>query len=479
MWESGIERARTKTVTTVGPACQSVEMLVELIRHGVDVFRINMAHGGRAEHEQMRARIREASQRVGRPVGILIDLSGPKIRLGQLPTEPLVCEDGATFRFVRGDVSRGPDQLVSNYRRLVDELSVDDRVMLADGLICMQVVHTDQDEVVCRVVDGGTLRSRQGINLPGVDLSVPALTRSDRDNAAWAAGTDIDFVGLSFVRTPAEIHDLRKLLTDGGSSALVVAKIEKREALEALELIVQAADAVMVARGDLGVEIDVAETAVVQKRIISVCQQYSRPVIVATQMLDSMQRSPRPTRAEATDVANAVLDGTDACMLSGETAIGDHPIAAVSMMNQIMMATEKILSQRPSPPAPEAAAAGVHPVTAAVVYGSARIAAHAGARLVVVATRSGATACVKGKQRDVIPTLAVSDSEQTLRRAALFWGVTPLAGAPIDPPLSLLQYISRWGQENGALEPGDRVVFVLGTGLVQGAQNMVVVHEVE
>ena len=380
---------------------------------------------------------------------------------------------------MRGDVSGGPDQLVSSYERLVDELTVGDRVMLADGLICMQVVHADGDQVVCRVVDGGTLRSRQGINLPGVDLSVPALTETDRDNAMWAAGTDIDFVGLSFVRSEVEIHDLRKLLTDGGSSALIVAKIEKREALEKLEVIVQAADAVMVARGDLGVEIDVAQTAVVQKRIISVCQQYSRPVIVATQMLDSMQHSPRPTRAEATDVANAILDGTDACMLSGETAIGEHPVAAVSMMNQIMMATEQMLSDRPSPPAPEAAVAGVHPVTAAVVYGAARIAAHASAQLVVIATRSGATACVKGKQRDFIPTLAVSDSEQTLRHAALFWGVTPLAGAPLDPPLALLQYISRWGQEKGILKPGDRVVFVLGTGLVQDAQNMVVVHEVE
>jgi len=478
MLESGIERARTKTVATVGPASESHEMLCELIRRGVDVFRINMAHGTREEHDQMRQRIRVASAELGRPVGILIDLSGPKIRLGQLPTDPLVCEPGAEYRFVRGEEAEGPDQLVSNYSRLVDELAVGNRVMLADGLVSMEVIHTEADQVVCRVVDGGTLRSRQGINLPGVDLSVPALTAIDRDNAAWAAGADIDFVGLSFVRSEVEIHELRNLLMEGGSAALVVAKIEKREALEKLEAIVQASDAVMVARGDLGVEIDVAETAVVQKRIISVCRQYSRPVIVATQMLDSMQRSPRPTRAEATDVANAVLDGADACMLSGETAIGEHPLAAVTMMNQIMMATEEMLVDRPATPAPAAATAGVQPVSAAVVYGAARIAAQSEARLVVVATHSGTTACVKGKQRDVIPTVAVSDSEQTLRQVALFWGVTPLAGAPLDPPQALVQFISNWGQEKGLLASEDRVVFVLGTELVQGAQNMVLVHQV-
>ena len=478
MLESGIERARTKTVATVGPASESHEMLCELIRRGVDVFRINMAHGTREEHDQMRQRIRVASAELGRPVGILIDLSGPKIRLGQLPTDPLVCEPGAEYRFVRGEEAEGPDQLVSNYARLVDELAVGNRVMLADGLVSMEVIHTEADQVVCRVVDGGTLRSRQGINLPGVDLSVPALTAIDRDNAAWAAGADIDFVGLSFVRSEVEIHELRNLLMEGGSAALVVAKIEKREALEKLEAIVQASDAVMVARGDLGVEIDVAETAVVQKRIITVCRQYSRPVIVATQMLDSMQRSPRPTRAEATDVANAVLDGADACMLSGETAIGEHPLAAVTMMNQIMMATEEMLVDRPATPAPAAATAGVQPVSAAVVYGAARIAAQSAARLVVVATHSGTTACVKGKQRDVIPTVAVSDSEQTLRQVALFWGVTPLAGAPLDPPQALVQFISNWGQEKGLLASEDRVVFVLGTELVQGAQNMVLVHQV-
>jgi pyruvate kinase len=260
--------------------------------------------------------------------------------------------------------------------------------------------------VLVKVIEPGLVRSRQGVNLPGVTLSVSALTAEDRDNAIWAANSEVDFVGLSFVRKPDEVEELKELIAAQDSQAMVIAKIEKREALENLDEIVRVADAIMVARGDLGVEIDFAETPMAQKRIISCCQLNSRPVIVATQMLDSMHHSSRPTRAEVSDVANAILDGADACMLSGETAIGEFPVESVCVMNRIMLNTEEALPDQPPSIAPQFAE-GVHPVTAAVVYGAARIADRLDARLVVVATRSGNTARIKAKQRDFIPTVGI------------------------------------------------------------------------
>lgn len=470
---------RTKIVATVGPACRQQKQLLELIRLGVDVFRVNMAHGSRAEHQKVVDDIHSASREAGRPIGILVDLAGPKIRLGELATDPMNCETGGEVTFVRGEKAQRPGELVSTYPRLVDELRDGDCVMLADGLVSLEVTSRQNDSVRCRVVAGGIIRNRQGINLPGVKLSLPALTDDDLDNALWAAKAGIDFVGLSFVRSPNEVIELKELLRGHGSPALAIAKIEKREALDRLEEVVQAADGVMVARGDLGVEIDVAEIAVAQKRIIATCRQLVRPVIVATQMLDSMHHSPRPTRAEATDVANAILDGADACMMSGETAIGEYPRESVTMMQRIMVATERLLADRPAEPPPATALAGVHPITSAVVYGAARIAAQLFARLVVVATCSGATALVKAKQRDFVPTLGLSQSEETLRRMCLFWGITPLYGAPVSSPTELQRFVLAWGREQKMLRAGDRVVYVTGTGVLTGAHNQIVVHEVE
>lgn len=469
-------RARTKIVATVGPACR--DKLVDLLQAGVSVFRVNMAHGERAEHEAMIADIRAAEKAVERPVAILIDLAGPKMRLGKLVQDPLMCEPGAEFTFIRGEDAKHDHELTSNYELLIDELKVGDVIMLADGTVSMRVESKQRDSVRCRVVQAGTIRSRQGINLPGAALSVPSMTEEDTNNALWAAKAGVDFVSLSFVRSPNEIHALKTLLRASGSQAYVVAKIEKREALDQLEAIVHATDAVMVARGDLGVEIDVAETPVAQKRIIATCQKLRKPVIVATQMLDSMHHSRRPTRAEATDVANAILDGADACMLSGETAIGEYPREAVEMMTRIMVSTETMLADKPLL-AEEGPAADVHPITSAVVYGAARIADQLKARLVVIATRSGGTARVKAKQRDFIRTLGVSDSETTLRRMCLFWGIIPLAGAPVNDGPELRKFIDRWGMDDGLLKVGDRIVFITGNDFVSRAHNVLVVHEVE
>ena len=474
-----LDRARTKIVATVGPACREPAQLEALIHAGVDVFRLNMAHGTREQQAVVVADIRQISEKIGRPTGILVDLAGPKIRLGELAQDPFRCELGAELRLIRGDHSTRPQDLVSNYPRLVDELRAGDVVMLADGTVGLQVVAKEPDVARCVVTSAGSIRSRQGINLPGAALSVPAMTDEDRENAFWAAQQEVDFVSLSFVRSPVEILQLKDLLLSRSSSALVIAKIEKREALERLDDIVAASDGVMVARGDLGVEIDVAETAVAQKRIIAACQRYVKPVIVATQMLDSMHRSPRPTRAEVNDVANAILDGADACMLSGETAIGEYPREAVQMMNRIMLATERILPGRPSVDPPLAALSGVHPITAAVAFGARQIAEQLQARLLVVATRTGGTSRVLAKQRSLIPMVGVSDHEQTLRHMTLFWGINPIPGAPLHHGPQLRTFVADWGIREGALRTGDRIVYLTGSEVVPTAHNQVVVHEVE
>lgn len=472
-----LSEARTKIIATVGPACEAEETLLELVNQGVDIFRINAAHGKQADYERILGKIRKVREQAGFPVAVLLDLAGPKIRLGALAQDPIDVETGSEVRFVRGEVATAPRDLCSTYAKLIDEVAVGDKIMLADGTVSLQAVSRDRDTVTCKVIVGGVIRSRQGINLPGVSLSVSAMRPEDVENALWAARNEIDFISLSFVRTAQDVFALKNLLTSMDSTALVVAKIEKREALDQLEEIVDAADAVMVARGDLGVEIDVAETPVAQKRIIQVCREKVKPVIVATQMLESMHHNRRPTRAEASDVANAILDGADACMLSGETAIGEYPVVAVEMMHRIMVSTERMLKDIPLP-ARIKVIDRVHPITSAVTFNAANIAESIDAKMVVVATQTGGTAWVKSKQRNFIPTLGVSNSPATLRRMCLFWGIMPHLVQNIDNPAALFDEVSKWGCDQGLLSPGDRVVYVTGTGVIDHTHNLLVVHQV-
>ncbi len=469
--------ARSKIVATVGPASAELDTLVKLVNHGVDVFRINAAHGTIPDFEALNSKIRQVRESTGFPVAILLDLAGPKIRLGQLLQDPLEVEPGDQLEFIRGNEVEQPHQLTSNYQRLVDEVQANDRIMLADGTISLSVTERRANGFTCQVMTAGTIRSRQGINLPGVTLSVSAMRPIDVENAMWGAKNEIDFISLSFVRSPQDVLSLKNLLTSLDSQALVIAKIEKREALECLEEIVEAADGIMVARGDLGVEIDVAETPIAQKRIISMCRDKLKPVIVATQMLESMHENRRPTRAEASDVANAILDGADACMLSGETAIGKYPVEAVDTMNRIMVCTERMLTEQPQL-AYRKVFDPKNPITSAVTQGAAEIAQSIGAKLLVVASRTGSTAWVNSKQRNLIPTLGVSNSRATLRRMCLFWGVMPYFIEGIDDPEQLYDVISDWGKQHRLLSAGDKVVMVTGTGIIENAYNQVVVHEV-
>ena len=480
--------ARTKIVATVGPACAEIEQLTALVHAGADVFRINMAHGGPDQQQVFVDRIRQVSRELDQPLAILVDLGGPKIRLGELPGESIFCRRDEEFFFVEGEPAAA-NELTSTYEPLLRELSVGDLVMLADGTVAMRAEEVKRDRVRLRVVQQGTIRSRQGINLPDVKLSAPAISIEDHQHALWAAKAKVDYISLSFVRSPDEVRALKDIVRSGGSKAGVIAKIEKREALLRLEEIVAEADAVMVARGDLGVEIDVARVPLEQKRIIRVCQELQRPSIIATQMLDSMHESPRPTRAEATDVANAILDGADACMLSGETAIGKFPREAVEMMNRIALVTEESMAGRPPREMTRPRADNLQEITRAVVRGAGAMAHSLGAKLVVVASHSGRTALALSQQRSFVPTIGVSTSEATLCKMCLYWGVTPLRGAPATNLEQLIRHADGWACEAGLAKSGDRLIIVGGSHLAAGpdagaemaagVHDIVIVHEVE
>ena len=467
--------ARTKTVATIGPASNSPEILKQLIENGANVFRLNMAHGDRENHTECIRRIREVSQQIGLPVGILVDLAGPKIRLGQLANDPLHVETGHELRFVRGNESADPDELTCSYEKLIDEVETGDTIVLADGALRLEVVDSAADQLVCRATDGGTLRSRQGVNLPGTHLSVPALGDIDKENAVWACQNGADFVSISFVRNAKEVEELRQLLTANDSDAQIVAKIEKREALDNLDAIVMATDVVMVARGDLGVEIEIEKTPLAQKRIIRTCLQHSKPVIVATQMLESMHASRLPTRAEASDVANAILDGADACMLSGETAIGEFPVAAVQMMQRIKIETETMLENRASRTSRSGSDQG-WTISEAVIYGTAQIARRLDARLVFVATAGSQLPLAKSKQRDYVPTVCMTDNPRLFQRMSMYWSVIPVMVEQLNDQ-NLIEYIRKWATGKGGLSAGERYVTVMDTEILPGIHDTVMVTE--
>ncbi|MFK7768884.1 MAG: pyruvate kinase [Mariniblastus sp.] len=473
-----LSKSRTKTVATVGPASGSLDMLKKLLHAGVDVFRINMAHGSRESHTEAVTNIRLASKETGLAAGILVDLAGPKIRLGQLTQNPLVIHNDQVVKFIRGYESQADDELTCTYEPLIDEVAEGDAIVLADGLARLSVTEKHADLLVCKVVDGGSIRSRQGVNLPGTNLSVPALGDVDKDNAVWAAEQSVDFVSISFVRNAEEVEQLKTILAENNSHALVISKIEKREALDALDSIVKATGGVMVARGDLGVEIDIEKTPGAQKAIIKACLKHRKPVIVATQMLESMHSSKQPTRAEVTDVANAILDGTDACMLSGETAIGSYPLEAVTMMNKIMAETEKSLCDSNSK---NTAFTKAHdwPISDAVVFGSAQIAKRIGAKMVVIASRDIRPALLKSKQRDHIPTVCITDHPKTYNQLALFWGVTPILTPDAIEETRMQNFINNWAKEKADLDTGDPVVIVTDTEVLPGVHDSVLVAKIE
>lgn len=473
---------KTKIIATAGPACETSAQLRELILAGADLFRLNFAHGSHEWLERVVASIRQVSLELGRPIGILADLAGPKIRLGELPPEGIVCALGDRFEFVRGEPA-GLRQLTSTYQPLVADLAEGDRVLLADGTVAMRVLekHEAEGRVICEVEQPGTIRSRQGINLPGVALSTPSLTEKDRGDLTWALAREIDFIGLSFVRSAEDIDLLRSAIADHEPrfAPQIVAKIEKIEAVNDLDRILERADAAMVARGDLGVEVDIARVPTLQKRIVRLCNQHRIPVITATQMLDSMQRNELPTRAEASDVANAVIDGSDAVMLSGETAVGAHPVAAVAMMSRIAHEAERLVAPAQYGDVSSQPRTRATLITEAVTLGAGTAAQHLDADLIVVATHSGRTAMAVSKQRHSVPILALTDQPETARRMSLYWGVTALeTNAVQSPPTKLLELVVEWGLREQVLASGSKLVLVGSTNWSAVGHDMLLVHAV-
>jgi pyruvate kinase len=469
---------RTKLVATIGPASREPETLRKMIAAGVDVFRLNMAHADLTVHQESVDRIRAASKASQRTVGILVDLAGPKIRLGQLHTDPLELHSGDSIDFVRGDKPASANELTCGYAPLLDEVQIGDEIALADGIARLTVVSKTADRATCRVVDSGTIRSRQGVNLPGTKLSVPALLPADRRNAEWASKAGIDYISLSFVRNPDEVRELKGMVRAAGSSAQIVAKIEKREALDNLEAICAEADAVMVARGDLGVEIAIEKTPLAQKRIIRTCLQLGKPVIVATQMLESMHHSKQPTRAEVSDVANAILDGADACMLSGETAIGEFPIDAVRMMKKIMGETEQMLRYRSSRMSSKESESGWS-VLDSVMLGAAQIARRLDARMVVIASSTPDAALVKSKQRDFVPTVCLSDNDKAAQQMSLYWGIIPVQAAQKFGYGELPRFVINWAKQQANIARGERVVIVMDNEFLPDVHDTVMVVEID
>ncbi len=471
---------RAKIVCTLGPSSLSQEMLERLLTAGMDVARLNFSHGSHKQHAETLEKLRSASLKVRKAVGILGDLQGPKIRTGKLVKGSVDLKEGAQYTITTDESVEGTDQIVSTtYSYLAQDVKSGDRILLDDGLLELRVVSSDaESRVVTEVVHGGVLKNNKGINLPGVMLRGEVLTPKDRADLLFAIKSGIDYVGLSFVRQPADIDQAKEAMYESGREVPIIAKLEKPEALTRLDGILEKADGVMVARGDLGVEIPPEEVPAIQKQIIRQANKRGIPVIVATQMLNSMIDHPRPTRAEASDVANAVFDGADALMLSGETASGKFPTESVEMMERIICSAEN--SVRSSPPRwnpePMAIPASFPDVTCGIACRAAR---EAGASLVVAFTLSGATARLLSHYRPSVPIIAFSPNQEVRRRMALLWGVVPRVLEPIQETEAMVRRVEEELLSRGFAHKGERVVIVFGAPIGQpGKINSLRLHQI-
>jgi pyruvate kinase len=457
---------RTKIVATIGPASRGPVVLRRLIEVGVNVFRLNFSHGTHQEHSAVLADVRAISREMGRHVAVLQDLCGPKMRLGPIPGDLVECSLGEEFALVTDRFSDNPRELTCSYRELPNDLKPGETVLFADGTVGMTVLSALPGRAQLKVTLAGKLRSRQGLNLPGSNLAVRALTDKDLCDLDWTAqhASEVQFVGLSFVRDPEDVHWLRRELQARNCPAKIVVKIEKPQAVQHLEAIVAATDGVMVARGDLGVEMDVQRVPAIQKRVIGLCNKTHRPVITATQMLNSMEHSSRPTRAEASDVFNAVLDGTDAVMLSGETAVGEYPVEAVATMRQICAEAEAYLKGRTQVALLNTAplAGFVEPIAEAVVDAACLVTERLDAPLIVVATDSGRTALALSNRRPTAMILALTRTEQIARLLALCWGVTSVVQPEAGFAEEELVFAIEWARSRQLVSSGQHVVLLRG-----------------
>ena len=464
---------RTKIVCTIGPSSSSPEAVERLVAVGMDAARLNFSHGTHDDHAHRAQLVREAQERAGRPLALIADLQGPKLRVGDLEA-PVVLLEGDEI-FVTGEEDGAPESLPVSPPVLSQVLLPGHDLLIDDGHVRLRVEEVESGRARARVLVGGPVDSHKGVNLPGVSIPVPSLTEKDLGDLEFALQLGVDYVALSFVRTAADCRALRELLHAADSNALVIAKIEKGEALEELDQIVSASDAVMVARGDLGVEIGPAAVPLVQKRIIMSALEHGKPAITATQMLESMLRHPEPTRAEASDVANAILDGTSAVMLSGETAIGRYPVESVQYMDRIACAVEPSLAYRH-----ELAQAADQPfptVGEAMSNAACDIAEVLGAAAILVPTYSGRTASAVARHRPRRPIIAVTHKRHAVQQLALEWGVVPAEIEECRDVEHLWARTMDAARASGIVEPGDRVVITAGTAVnVPGTTNVIKVE---
>ncbi len=467
---------RTKIIATLGPASQSPEIVRALLEAGAGVVRLNFSHGSPDEHARRLEIARAAAQALRIPLAVVQDLPGPKLRIGDLPGGSLTLSVGASVALVTDGASRA-GEIPVGYRHLSGDVQPGDRIYLQDGELALLVMSVSPSRIRCAVESGGTLRAHAGLNVPGVRLSVPAVSDDDLRCAEWGIAHDVDYIGLSFVEDPAEIERTRRLIADRGGKARLIAKIERRRALDRIEEIVTAADVVMVARGDLAVETSIDEVPIVQKNIITLCNRLGTPVITATQMLESMITQNRPTRAEAADVANAVFDGTDTLMLSGETAIGAHPVAAVAIMAAIARRAEAAL---PDNLLLRERRDRTLETGEAIALAACEAAEAIGAVAIVAATDSGSTARRVSRFRPRRPIVAVTHTPSTWRQLALVWGVRPALVEHVGDLDALVARSVRAAVELGAAQPGDQVVVTAGLPIGQpGTTNFLKVVRVD
>jgi pyruvate kinase len=465
---------RAKIVATLGPATASYESIRAIIEAGVDVARMNLSHGSYDVHEGVYANVRKAAADTGKAVGVLVDLQGPKIRLGRFADGPVMLEKGATFKITIDDIQGDVNICGTTFKGLPGDVNVGDLLLIDDGKVSLRATAVDDRTVTTVVEVPGPVSNNKGINLPGVAVNVPALSEKDEEDLRWAIKLGADMIALSFVRNASDIVRVHEIMKEEGKFLPVIAKVEKPQAVAALEEIIDAFDAVMVARGDLGVELPLEDVPLVQKRAVELSRRWAKPVIVATQMLESMIENARPTRAEASDVANAILDGADAVMLSGETSVGKYPVETVATMARIVEATEENGLSRIPP-------LGTRPHThsGAVSLAAVEIAELLGSKFVCVFTEGGDSFRRVARLRSAVPTIAFTPSETTRNRLALSWGAQTYLVDQVTHTDEMMYHVDQIFLREGLCEVGDEVVVVAGTPPgIPGSTNSLRVHRV-
>ncbi|NUQ99781.1 MAG: pyruvate kinase [Streptomyces sp.] len=468
---------RAKIVCTLGPATDSYDQIKALVEAGMDVARLNLSHGTYAEHEDRYRRVRKASDETGRSVGILVDLQGPKIRLGRFAEGPVLLERGDEFTITVDDIEGDQQICGTTYKGLAADVARGERILVDDGRVTLEVTDVEGPRVHTMCIEGGMISDHKGLNLPGVAVSVPALSEKDIRDLRWGLRVGADVIALSFVRSGRDVEDVLRVMEEEGRRVPVIAKVEKPQAVDNLAEIVDAFDGIMVARGDLGVEMPLEAVPIVQKRAIKLAKRNAKPVIVATQMLDSMVDNSRPTRAEASDVANAVMDGTDAVMLSGETSVGKYPIETVKVMSRIVTAAEEDILKAGLPPLTERS----KPRTqgGAVARAAAEIGDFLGARFLVAFTQSGDTVRRLSRYRSPIPVLAFTPEPATRSQLNLTWGVETFLGPMVQTTDEMVQQVDEELLRIGRCKKGDVVIITAGSPPgMPGTTNMVRVHHI-